>query len=96
MKVIDHKQGTFFLLHADDGYFLDVLCNRSFASYTITIQLNEAEGKNFETAGISYVEKLANAINNTQDNYVKRPVDSARGQQIHNAIMEWNAENPRD
>ena len=95
MKVIEHQRNNFFLLKADNSYFLDVFCSRSFASFTITIQLNESERTQYETQGSAYIEKLATTVNNQQDTYFKRRVDSATERQIHFAIMGWNNENPR-
>lgn len=92
MKVIEHQSSNFFLIEADGSYFLDVLCSRSFVSYSITIQLDDAERAKFKTLGVPYIETLAETISRKQNIYLKRQVDSATGAKLHAAVMAWNAD----
>jgi hypothetical protein len=73
MNVVDHSPHAWFLLQRGDDYFLDVNCNHSAAGYSILIRLAEDEVSHYSSGGHSYVDRLAQAV---QDGGPGSPIQS--------------------
>jgi hypothetical protein len=94
MRVI--KSGEqWFLLENDGQYFLNCLCNHSFAYYDYSIQLNGDEINELEAIGDLYLDKLSYEIHysapgviGSKSKFISRKVDPHIRDLIELAITE--------
>lgn len=91
MHVIDHDPGFWFLVKNNEEFFMDVNCNHSFVGYTVLIQFNDEEKKQYQEKGREYLKQLANAIQYSGlTKYQDRKINGEHEQQVYNAIMDFN------
>ncbi|HGM5489669.1 TPA: hypothetical protein ACKP1B_001267 [Serratia fonticola] len=96
MKVIDHEPQMWFLLQDDDGLLLDVNCSHSAFGYSVLIELEEDETRNFQNEGHVYLNQLAGEINfsapgvrGSSSPYQARNIRQARGDEVMAVVREW-------
>src|SRR3990167_6806250 len=91
MEVLAHKTGEWFLLKSNNRYFLDVNCNYSIASTSLSIELNQEEFDTFCDAGYSHIGALASKIQSNFLKYQTRDVSQTHSRTINDAIKQWHA-----
>lgn len=93
MEVIEHKKGTWFFLRKGESFFLDVNCTYSFSSFSVLIELNESETRQYLELGIDFIEELAEDVSNrAMKDYGKRNIQGEIQKLVHAAIMKYNAQ----
>jgi hypothetical protein len=89
MKVLDHEPSAWFLLNEKDKYFLDANCNISVAGFSVAIELNPEEAKNYLASGRFVIEKLASSISYSPTSHGDRQLDVDTCNRMHNAVIAW-------
>lgn len=75
MKIVLEESSSFFTLYEQDGeYYLSVVCGRA-AVFTVDIQLSEHEVDRFQKEGAEYVERLANSVMASPEQFENRLVE---------------------
>lgn len=103
MKVIDTEKQFWYLLECNGKFYLDVLCNQSFAYYSFTIELNESELHHYNSEGRTYLNHLARDIQfsapimeKSKSQFKERNVSEQKSEQITDAIKSWNTIQQRE
>ena len=78
MRVVDHKEGQWFLYEDDQKLFIEANCNHSFLGYIYTIELNKEELEIYKQRGYEYLSALASDIHNVCTNCEKQQVQIYR------------------
>ncbi|RYX80979.1 hypothetical protein EON83_26245 [bacterium] len=96
MKVIDYGPQAWFFLKDENGYYLSVRCQQSFAEYELLIQLDSNEYREYHALGHVYIDYLAARISYWASEYKPRDLSKQLGQTIHETIMTWKAAEGKD
>ncbi len=96
MRVLEHQPNAWFLLEDDCELILDVNCNHSFISYSFSMALNQSEHDQYAEAGVVYLTRLADSINDSapiavasDSIYKPRKLDDSYSNKITAAITKW-------
>jgi hypothetical protein len=96
MRVIDHEPHSWFLFQEGENLFLDANCSHSFFGYGWMIQLNEEEQQCFKAEGRTYLNKLAQSIQDSApiltvstSKYKDRDVSRDYREQTSSAVKLW-------
>jgi hypothetical protein len=89
MKVIDHSEGSWYLLEENGAYYLDVNCSQSFVGFSLLIELNNEEYKEYHALGRVFLEYLAARVNYWSNDYKVRAIQGEVLARSHAAIMSW-------
>ena len=90
MKVVDHEPQTWFLLTDCDRYYLDARVTRSAVDWSVLIELNEQEYREYHAIGRSYLAYLAARIHNFTEDYTGRDLTRSREDEVLGAIRAWH------
>lgn len=66
MKVLDYREGLWFLLEQQQEFYFDVLCNPETDTYFWTIKLNTDEINNYRNQGKKSLDNLSEIIRTTE------------------------------
>ena len=98
MKVLDHEPQGWYLLKDEQGLYLDVNCNHSFAGYSFMMRLDFDEAKKYLRQGRHYLNQLAQAVQKSapgvagnQSPYKDRMAPSEVNDKANEAIRQWQA-----
>ena len=89
MRVVDHEPHTWFLLKEGDRNYLDAQVNRSAVSWSVLIELNEQERREYQAIGRSYLDSLAALINSSTENYSARDLTQSKDRDVLEAVRTW-------
>lgn len=89
MNVVLSKPGLWYLLKQDDDYLLDVHCEQSFVSFTITVALDQTEYEEFHALGRTFLDYLAEKINYWPRRYADRHLSQQLQTEVLEAIRRW-------
>ena len=92
MKVVDHEPQTWFLLLDRDRYYLDARVTRSAADWSVLIELNEQEYREYHAIGRLYLAYLAARIHNFTEDYTTRDLTRSNQSEVLAAIREWRGD----
>jgi len=76
------------LLKENNEYYLSVSCEHSAVSFDLVFELNEKEKEELRTMGWSYIQYLANRVNNYTKEYHGRRIEGGLKDQIDKLIIE--------
>jgi hypothetical protein len=89
MRVIDHSESSWYLLEEKGSYYFDVHCTHSFVSFSILIQLNSEEYKEYHALGKVFLEYFAAKINYLSKEYQPRHIQGDVLARPYETIMAW-------
>jgi hypothetical protein len=84
MKVLDYREGLWFLLEQQQEFYLDVNCTLGHDSYSWTIKLDSENLDDYRAKGKKSLDNLANAIDSSRPLYSESIFHS---QQINENIL---------
>lgn len=91
MKVIQNKPKAWFFLKHNNDFYINVNCNISVFGFSMLVKLNDEELNRFIEKGYTYIDSLANQIqNSSQSKYKSRQTLGKIGQLSHEAILKFN------
>lgn len=92
MKLLDHKENSWYFFEEGKRFILHVECSHSFVGYDFLMFLNDEEISNYQKIGRSFLEQLANEIDfscpiakestskykgrNLDESYIQKAVDA--------------------
>ncbi len=91
MRVIDHSEGSWYLLEEKGIYYIDVYCSQSFVSFSMLIELNAEEYKEYHALGKVFLEYFATKINYGSAEYKPRQVQGEVLARSYETIMAWKS-----
>jgi hypothetical protein len=93
MQVADHEPHAWFLFTEGSTLFLDVNCDHGAVGYCVMIQLNDAEELEYFQKGRSYLNRLAQAVQDSgpRQGYQLRDVTAIYSKESMAAVNEWRA-----
>lgn len=100
MKIAAQRKGSWFLFTTNDNLLLNVNCNHGFFGYSWMIELNEAEKQKYKVEGDTYLDLLAEAIQNsnpihknTTSPFVDRNVSKKYKNESMDALKKYRKNN---
>lgn len=95
MKVLDYREGVWYLLEKQQEFFLDVQCDLRHYSYSWNIKLDLKEILEYRAKGIKSLDDLAEKIYSSQPFYEEsifhfRKLDQKISAEEENAIIKFN------
>jgi hypothetical protein len=91
MEVIDFEAQSWFLLKAENDYFLDVNCNYSAFGFSRLIKLTPFEKKEFNSKGRTSITTLANDVQyHATTKYAERHLTGEFEKSVQLAIQSYN------
>lgn len=98
MKVIDHREGSWYLLQEDEELLLDAHCEHRAFGYSVLIVLNLSERRAYLRRGPDALDELARAIDDSApvargstSRYRDRDRTSMLGHEVTEAVRAWQA-----
>ncbi len=93
MQVVDHEPHAWFLFQEGNTLLLDVNCNHGPAGYGVMIQLNAEEEVEYSLKGHTYLNWLAQAVQDSGPGrgYQRRDVSAIYSKESTAAVNEWRA-----
>ena len=93
MQVVDHEPYLWFLFKKGNALFLDAYCSHGPASYSVLIELSAEEQAEYSQKGHAYLDRLAQAIQNSGPGrgYQLRDVTRVYLKESTDAVNEWRA-----
>ncbi|MFS8389437.1 hypothetical protein EIQ10_22755 [Xanthomonas campestris pv. campestris] len=92
MIVVDHAPADWFLLcDADDGYWLDVNCNRSATGFSILLALDAGERDTVVAHGHAACLQLAAQVQQCPRDFAARDISTLHGARVTAAVHAWRA-----
>ena len=88
MHVVSHAPHAWFFLEDEGAYYLDVNCNMSAVGFSLIIQLNQNEYREYHALGAVYIEYLAARVAYWWPEYSSRNCTSVETA-VHDAINAY-------
>lgn len=95
MKVLDYREGIWFLLEQQQELFLDVHCDFRHYSYSWLIKLGSEDILDYRTMGKKSLDDLSKKIYSSQPLFEdsifhSRKLNKKINAEVHNAIIKFN------
>ena len=93
MQVVDHEPHAWFLFKEENALLLDINCNHGPVGYDVMIQLSAEEESEYSQKGHTYLNWLAQAVQNSGPGcgYQMRDVSAIYSEESMAAVNEWRA-----
>ncbi|WP_179464973.1 hypothetical protein [Xanthomonas arboricola] len=95
MIVIDHAPADWFLLRADNRYWLDINCTISATGFSLLLALNATEQADVLADGHAACARLAAQVQWRPHDFAARDVSASHGAQVIAAVRAWRAADAR-
>lgn len=95
MKVLDYREGTWFLLEQQQELFLDVNCDLRYHSYSWLIKLNSEDILDYRIIGKKSLDDLSQKIYSSQplskdSIFHSRKLNEKINAEVENSIIKFN------
>jgi hypothetical protein len=91
MRVIDHGPQAWFLLKEEERYFLDARVSRSAVDFSVLVELDPQEYREYHVMGKVFLHYLAARIHHFTDEYLSRDLTGSMEGTVAQAIEAWRA-----
>ncbi len=95
MEVVLNEPGSWFLLKKEDAHYIDVYCEASFVGFSLMIELNAEERREYHAQGKAFLQAFTDKISHYSKDYQVRNVTGPLQNEAYEAIMRLPHNTPR-
>jgi hypothetical protein len=89
MEVIHHEPASWYLFREGGYLYFDVNCTQSAVSFSILMQLDDAEVAEYNSLGRVFLEHLAAEVSFQPTRYWSRNLTGPLVEEAHEAVTNW-------